>query len=127
MTKVSESAIDVAFLPCSRSRATWSTIPIATDRLVVACPSAHPLAGRKRVKLADLADEPFVDFQLEQGTRRMVDRAFLELGLARRTALEVGDVQVLLDLVARGLGIALVPRRSPAPAPQRAKDRTSAS
>ena len=109
MTKVSESAIDVAFLPLFEKPRDVVTIPIATDRLVVACPSAHPLAGRKRVKLADLADEPFVDFQLEQGTRRMVDRAFLELGLTRRTALEVGDVQVLLDLVARGLGIALVP------------------
>ncbi len=77
--------------------------------MVIACPATHPLAGRKTVKLKDLADEPFVDFQLEQGTRRIVDRAFSELSLARKTALEVGDVQVLLDLVARGLGIALVP------------------
>jgi len=85
------------------------TSSIAVDRLVIACPAAHPLAGRKTVKLKDLADEPFVDFQLEQGTRRIVDRAFSESGLVRKTTLEAGDVQVLLDLVARGLGIALVP------------------
>jgi DNA-binding transcriptional LysR family regulator len=109
MTKVRDGAVDVAFLPLFEKPRDVVTTSIAVDRLVIACPAAHALAGRKNVKLKSLPDEPFVDFQLEQGTRRMVDRAFSELGLTRRTALEVGDVQVLLDLVARGLGIALVP------------------
>ena len=34
----------------------------------------------------------------------------MALSLSRKTVLEVGDVQVLLALVARGFGIALVPR-----------------
>lgn len=109
MNRVREGALDVAFLPLFEKSRDVTTSPIAVDRLVVACPAAHRLAGRKSVKLKDLADEPFVDFQIEQGTRHIVDRAFSELGLARKTTLEAGDVQVLLDLVARGLGIALVP------------------
>jgi DNA-binding transcriptional LysR family regulator len=109
MNRVREGALDVAFLPLFEKPRDVMTSSIAVDRLVIACPAAHPLAGRKTVKLKDLADEPFVDFQLEQGTRRIVDRAFSELGLVRKTTLEAGDVQVLLDLVARGLGIALVP------------------
>jgi DNA-binding transcriptional LysR family regulator len=109
MNRVREGVVDVAFLPLFEKPRDVMTSPIAVDRLVVACPAGHPLAGRKALKLKDLASEPFVDYHLEQGTRRIVDRAFSELGLVRRTALEVGDVQVLLDLVARGLGIALVP------------------
>jgi DNA-binding transcriptional LysR family regulator len=69
----------------------------------------HPLEGRESVSLHSLAGETFVDFQPDQGTRRIVDRAFAAINVSRKTALEVGDVQVLLDLVARGFGIALVP------------------
>ncbi len=74
-------------------------------------PAYVPLfRGALRRACAPVAGESFVDFQQEQGTRRIVDRAFGALNLSRKTVLEVGDVQVLLALVARGFGIALVPR-----------------
>lgn len=109
MDKVREGSVDVAFLPLFEKPRDVVTDPIAVDRLVVACPKGHALAGRANVSLQSLVSDPFVDFQHEQGTRRIVDRAFGALNLSRKTTLEVGDVQVLLDLVARGLGIALVP------------------
>ena len=109
MAKVKGGDIDLAFLPLYEKSRDLITTPIATNSLVVACPGDHPLAGRSNVALHSLAAEDFVDFQLEQGTRRIVDRAFAGLNVSRKTGLEVGDVQVLLDLVARGFGIALVP------------------
>lgn len=108
MNKVRDGDIDVAFLPLFEAPRGVVTDPIATERLVLACPADHRLAGRAGVTLRDLAAEPFVDFQIEQGTRQLVDRAFGELNVSRKTAFEVSDVHVLLDLVARGLGIALV-------------------
>jgi DNA-binding transcriptional LysR family regulator len=42
--------------------------------------------------------------------RIAADRAFAEAGITRRIAFELNDVPTLLDLVANGLGIALVPR-----------------
>lgn len=110
MEKVKDGGIDLAFLPLYEKNRDVITSPIAADALVIACPHDHPLTGRTNVPLHSLARESFVDFQQEQGTRRIVDRAFAALNLSRKTVLEVGDVQVLLDLVARGFGIALVPR-----------------
>ncbi|SFV38112.1 LysR family transcriptional regulator [Hyphomicrobium facile] len=109
MDKVKDSSIDLAFLPLYEKSREIVSMPIASDRLVVAHPLGHPLEGRESVSLHSLAGETFVDFQLDQGTRRIVDRAFAAINVSRKTALEVGDVQVLLDLVARGFGIALVP------------------
>jgi DNA-binding transcriptional LysR family regulator len=97
------------FLPLYEKNRDLITMPIANDRLVIAHPIDDPLLGRKNVTLQEIADRAFVDFQLDKGTRRIVDRTFSALGLVRKSALEVGDVQVLLDLVARGFGIALVP------------------
>lgn len=110
MDKIKAGDMDVVFLPLFEKCRDIVTTPIAVDSLVVAHPMGDSLQGRSNLTLRDIADKPFVDFQRDKGTRRIVDRAFAALGLARKTALEVGDVQVLLDLVARGFGIALVPR-----------------
>lgn len=60
--------------------------------------------------LSALKNETFVDFQSDWGARILVDQSFAAAGVTRRTAFEVNDVPMLLDLVAHGLGIALVPR-----------------
>ena len=44
------------------------------------------------------------------GTRQLVDRSFAGQRLNRRISFEVDDLATQLDLVAHGLGIALVPR-----------------
>ena len=56
-----------------------------------------------------MKDERFIDFQQGWGTRLIIDRAFAEAGIDRHIAFEVSDLGMLLDLVARGLGVALVP------------------
>jgi DNA-binding transcriptional LysR family regulator len=109
MEKVLDNRVDLAFMPLFEPPKGVETERITCEALVIACPSAHPLAGRKDVLLNELEHEPFVDFQADWGTRRLIDRAFADARVMRRTEFEVGDLQVLLDLVARGLGVALVP------------------
>jgi DNA-binding transcriptional LysR family regulator len=46
----------------------------------------------------------------------LVDDAFAAAGLRRQVRFEVGDVSALLDLVAQGLGVAIVPASIPRPA-----------
>jgi DNA-binding transcriptional LysR family regulator len=82
---------------------------LASDPLLVACAPEHPLAAHDEVDLGELAGEPFIDFQPDWGLRMLVDRRLAAAGLGRRTALEVNDVPTLLELVAHGLGVALVP------------------
>ena len=103
--------LDIAFV--SRpSRAPEDVVvgALDTEPLVLACALDHPLAARDRAKLPDLTDEQFVDFPPDWGTRDLADRVLAAAGVERRVALEVTDVHSLLDLVAFGLGVALVPR-----------------
>ncbi|MGQ9365918.1 LysR family transcriptional regulator [Azospirillum sp. A39] len=109
LDKVRGGQLDLAILPLCEPPAGIATTLIACEALVAACPPGHPLAGRENVPLAAVKDEPFVDFQADWGTRRLTDRAFLHAGVERHTAFEVSDLDTVLDLVARGLGVALVP------------------
>ena len=83
--------------------------PLDSEELVLACSPGHAAATNERAKLQDLMDEQFVDFPPTWGTRDLADRVLSAAGVERRVALEVTDVHSLLDLVACGLGVALVP------------------
>jgi DNA-binding transcriptional LysR family regulator len=107
--KVKGGRLDLAILPLSEPLTGVETAMIACEALMVACAPGHALAGRSGVPLSALKDQLFVDFEPDWGTRRLIDRAFLAAGVERYTAFEVSDLDTLLELVARGLGIALVP------------------
>jgi DNA-binding transcriptional LysR family regulator len=85
-------------------------LPLTCEPMVLLCGPGHRLAGAAGVEWAQLADETFVDFHPDWGSRRLADRAFAAGHTPRRVALEVNDVHTLIDLVRHGLGIAVVPR-----------------
>ena len=104
---VAQGKLDVAFV--SRPAVHPDEVVVtslATEPLVLACAPDHPLARAERVVPATLTGERFVDFAPDWGTRDLVDSV---VG-PRHVALEVTDVHSLLDLVACGLGVALVPQ-----------------
>jgi DNA-binding transcriptional LysR family regulator len=109
LDKVRNGVLDLAFLPMFEATPDIATTMIACEDLVVVHTDAYPLADGKTVSLNDIKHFPFVDFEHDWGTRKLIDDAFLDAGVERRTAFEVSDLETLLDLASRGLGIALVP------------------
>ncbi|MFJ5988106.1 LysR family transcriptional regulator [Lentzea sp. NPDC092896] len=86
------------------------TSTLASEPLVLACAPESLFATRESVGLDELAGQSFVDFNADWGTRDEVDRALAAAGVERHVAVEVNDVHSLLDFVAFGLGVALVPQ-----------------
>ncbi len=107
--KIRSGAIDLAIVPLIEAPRGIATKMIACEYLVAICAKDHPLAGRSGVPLSAFRDEPFVDFEQAWGTRQLVDAGFRHAGVERRVAFEVNDLGTLIELVSRGLGVALVP------------------
>lgn len=81
------------------------------DRLAIALPAAHPLAGRGAVHLAELAGEPFVLWPAREG-RGFHDRVIqlcAEAGFAPDVAQEAHGMHGVLSLVAVETGVSIVP------------------
>ncbi|MEU9332239.1 LysR substrate-binding domain-containing protein [Streptomyces sp. NPDC048290] len=76
-------------------------------RLVV--PADHRLATRRRIRLAEAADETFVTLEPGYGMRRITDDLCREAGFRPRIAFEGEETETLRGLVAAGLGVALLP------------------
>ncbi|GAB3748791.1 LysR family transcriptional regulator [Microlunatus parietis] len=83
--------------------------PLSAEPLLLACAPDHPLAAERQIGVLDLKDETFVDFHPGWITRDLTDRVLAAACIERRVALEANDVHFLLDLVAGGLGVAVVP------------------
>ncbi|MFJ2472788.1 LysR family transcriptional regulator [Streptomyces sp. NPDC087659] len=79
------------------------------QRLRLVVPDDHRLATRKRIRLAEAADETFVTLEPGYGLRRITDALCAEAGFSPRVAFEGEEAETLRGLVAAGLGVALLP------------------
>lgn len=84
---------------------------IERDVLCAVLPAQHPLALQRRVTLAELAREPFIDYASSKvpGLHALVLLAFQQAGLTPQVTQQATQVQTVLSLVESGMGVALVP------------------
>ena len=78
------------------------------DPMYVLLGRDHPLAGRAGITLADLREEPWVQFTRGPASHELF-RAFAAAGYEPRTVLETDDLSAIQGLVAAGVGLTLVP------------------
>jgi DNA-binding transcriptional LysR family regulator len=87
---------------------------IVTDEAIQAAVSkTDPLASRKTVRLADLADRQLIALPVGAGIRHQFDVACTKAGVTPRIAFEASTPLALADLAERGLGVAIVPASVP--------------
>lgn len=93
----------------ARPEGDFGWVTLQEERLVVAVPPTHRLAGRKRVDLAELAGDELVTTPLGFGHRRHVDGLLADAGVVPAVSFESVDLATIEGLVAAGLGVAIVP------------------
>ena len=75
----------------------------------------HALAGRRRAKVAEIRQEPFVAMGSGYGMRSLTDALFREAGFRPRIAFESQDSHTVRGLVSAGLGVSILPPGGSAP------------
>jgi LysR family hydrogen peroxide-inducible transcriptional activator len=110
LDRLSAAQLDVALLalPCDCAGA--DSLGVVRDAFVAAVPAGHPFAARDAVAVADLARERLL--LLEDG-HCLRDQALAACGLMRRDGgdgFAATSLHTLVQMVASGLGVTLVPR-----------------
>jgi len=90
--------------------ATLSSRLVQTEPLVIALPSTHPLASRRRVPLEKLAQERFLGFERHQGPLMFdaIVATCMRHGFSPRL-FPARQMHTIVSLVSGGVGVALVP------------------
>lgn len=108
LASLDELRIDIAIMgrPADMSTVTGDIIG-SHPHVFIAAPS-HPLAGRHRLALEDLAGEAFLLRERGSGTRLLMERTLLNAQIDTRTTMQIGDNEAIKQAVMAGLGIAFV-------------------
>jgi DNA-binding transcriptional LysR family regulator len=85
-------------------------VHLLDDRLNIALPEGHRLAAHRRVRLADLADEPWVQGVHRGPTVAVLPAACRAAGFEPRIVFRSDDHMAVQGFVAAGLGVAVVPQ-----------------
>ena len=80
------------------------------DEMVAIAHAEHPLMGRPRLKIGDLAHFPFICRERGSGTRDVVEAALADKGLSFEPVMSLGSTEAVKNAVAAGLGVAFVSR-----------------
>jgi len=83
---------------------------LATEPLVLLTPPDDVLGSRKSVTWEDLQARTCIDLEGSWAIRMVTDELFASRKIPRRVAFTVGDIHALIDMLHRGLGIAVVPQ-----------------
>ena len=84
------------------------TLPCYEWEHMLVIPKSHPLAGKVRITLEDLAADPIITYHPSFTGRTRIDKAFAAKGLTPRIALEAIDSDVIKTYVRLGLGVGIV-------------------
>ncbi|ALG11235.1 LysR family transcriptional regulator [Kibdelosporangium phytohabitans] len=82
---------------------------LSDEALVAAVGHGDPRATATPMALTDLRDQPLICLPSGTGIRAILENACATAGFRPRVAFEAGTPQVLADLAARGLGLAILP------------------
>ncbi|WNV90726.1 LysR substrate-binding domain-containing protein [Umezawaea sp. Da 62-37] len=104
---VRDGTADVALVGTAANPEGLESWTIISERLVVAVPPDHPLAGAP-VRLDDLVDHPLVCMPRGTGLRTVLDQACAARGVRPVIALQASAADAIADLAARGLGVAVL-------------------
>jgi DNA-binding transcriptional LysR family regulator len=87
-------------------------VPLLREPLDVALPPGHPLARHRRLRLEQLADQPWISVEVGWPVDDVLRSIALRTGTSPRVVQRINDFSVTEELVAHGHGVALLPRYS---------------
>ena len=82
--------------------------PFAKHPHVIIAPPDHPLAAKRRIPLARIAEETFIMREPGSGTRINLERLFAEHGLTLKAGMEMSSNETIKQAVIAGMGISFL-------------------
>jgi DNA-binding transcriptional LysR family regulator len=83
-------------------------VHLIDDPMYVVLPREHPLAHKRNLRVADLADDAWIGGPANCECNRLIYRACASAGFDPRIAFETDDYQASQGLVAAGVGVSLI-------------------
>lgn len=109
MTQLVEAGrVDICFTALPIDRPDISSVSVLNEEVYLAVPQGHRFAGRKSIRLSELAEDPFIGYKEGFPFQKMNDLFLQEAGITPNFVCRVDEPAGIASLVRTGLGVALV-------------------
>ncbi len=103
------NSIDFGIVACPTARPQVEIIPVRDDDLVLVCSPEHELASRNRISLKRLGKEPFIGFERDIPTRKLIDQILKKYDVSVTYAMEFDNIETIKRSVEVGIGVSILP------------------
>ena len=111
ITGLREGAVDAALLALPTDSAGMTEIPVYDEDFVLALPTGHPLAGKRKVPPAELADLPLLLLDEGHCLRDQALEICRNAGVRAKLAnTRAASLATAVQCVTGGLGVTLIPQ-----------------
>lgn len=100
---------DLGFLTLPVDQPDMVTVPVMQEELMLVTAAKHPLSRKRKVLPQDLVRQPFVLFEPESNTRRVIDEFFTTARIEPQIVMETENVEIIKAMVRNGIGISIIP------------------
>jgi LysR family transcriptional regulator, transcription activator of glutamate synthase operon len=109
---IRDDELDLAFLSVTERVESHGLAlhQLVSEELVVVLAPGHRLARRDRLRMTELRDEEFISYRQGARLRELLFAAGRHAGFEPRVRLESNESSRIRRLVARGMGVAILPR-----------------
>jgi DNA-binding transcriptional LysR family regulator len=104
-----DGEVDFGIVALPTRHSQLDIVSLGHDELVVTAPPGHPVARRARCPLAALDGQPFIGFDRDIPTRRLVDRLLRRHRVRVHYVMELDNIETIKRSIEAGLGLSLLP------------------
>lgn len=108
--RVGDRELDVGAVVLPTDEKFFGVLPLVQDDLAVVLHPAHPLARRRALALRELRDSPFALYRPEFALHAQILEACRGSGFTPTVVSESSHWDFIVEMVAAGIGVALLPR-----------------
>jgi LysR family transcriptional regulator, low CO2-responsive transcriptional regulator len=99
---------DVAVLAQFTNDPRFHFVPYRRHPVMIFVHRSHRFAGRKSIRMQDLDGEPMILREVGSTTRKALEEALEQAGVAPRVMMEIGSREAIREAVIKGVGIGAV-------------------
>jgi DNA-binding transcriptional LysR family regulator len=103
-----ENSIDLVVMGAAPAGLDTISVPFAKNPLAIIAAPEHPLANRRRVRLAQLSGETFLIREPGSGTRTAMERAFAAQNFRAADTVEIGSNETIKQAVMANMGVSFL-------------------
>ena len=105
---LAENAVDLAIMGRPPRGLDTVAVAFASHPIAIIAAPDHPLARKRRIPLARLAEETFLIRERGSGTRSSMERVFAERGFRPRETVEISSNETIKQAVMAGMGVSFL-------------------